>query len=414
MSYKSILYKAIEENEKIQKKNKKKNVEDDMFQIIKKFINENGLVCYGGIAINAILPKDKQFYDESIDIPDYDFFSPNALEHAKQLAKIFALNHYENVEAKSAVSIGTYKVFVNFIPVADITQLDEEVFLKIQKNATLKDDVYYAPDTYLRMSLYQELSRPYGDISRWEKIYNRLTLLNETKPFFYEVNLNQNHIIYNDENDKIYKQLTTLCQKNEFVVFGDYGLSFYKLFFPSKYIKQIDEYKIKQIYVLIPDVNELLKQLDKTTINYKVIKYEKEYKFLNSFYEIQINEHSFMYVFQTNSCQSYNKIKYKNKFYNIATIDTILSIYYALEYIDVSTLHIPTLLSYCYLLEQIHSNNKTNVLRRFHLPCIGTQETIEDIRKDKNKKYKLYRKNKTSKEYQKYFFKYIPKTRKKT
>ena len=87
----------------------------------------------------------------------------------------------------------TYKLFVNFIPVADITQLDEEVFLKIQKNATLKDDVYYAPDTYLRMSLYQELSRPYGDISRWEKIYNRLTLLNETKPFYYEVNLNQNH-----------------------------------------------------------------------------------------------------------------------------------------------------------------------------------------------------------------------------
>ena len=104
-----------------------------------------------------------------------------------------------------------------------------------------------------------------------------------------------------------------------------------------------------------------------------------------------------MYVFQTNSCQSYNKIKYKNKFYNIATIDTILSIYYALEYIDVSTLHIPTLLSYCYLLEQIHSNNKTNVLRRFHLPCIGTQETIEDIRKDKNKNINYIEKIKQAK-----------------
>ena len=389
-------------------------MEDNMFQIIKQFINENGLVCYGGIAINAILPKDKQFYDESIDIPDYDFFSPNALEHAKQLAKIFAFNHYENVEAKSAVSIGTYKVFVNFIPVADITQLDEEVFLKIQKNATLINNIYYAPTTYLRMSLYQELSRPYGDISRWEKIYNRLTLLNETKPFHYEINLTQNKIVYNDENYNIYKQLTKMCQKNEFILFGDYGLSFYKMFFPKKYMKQINENKIKQIYILLPDINELLIKLNKIKLKYKIIKYEKEYKFLSHFYEIQINEHSFMYVFQTNSCQSYNKIKYNNKFYNIATIDTILSIYYALEYIDVSTLHIPTLLSYCYLLEQIHSNNKTNVLRRFHLPCIGTQTTIEDIRKDKDIKYKLYRKKKTSKEYQKYFLKYFPKTRKKT
>lgn len=412
MSYKSILRDAIEINDKIQKKIKKKNIKDNTIDILKDFIRDNGLVCYGGIAINAVLPKDKQFYDDSIDIPDYDFFSPKAMNHAKELAKLYSDNSYENVEAKSAISYGTYKVFVNFIPIADITQIDEEVFIKLQQKSNIIDNIYYSPYTYLRMSLYQELSRPFGDISRWEKIYKRLTLLNETAPFDYNVVLNSDYISFTKENYDIYNQLTKLCQKNNFVLFGDYGLSFYKGFFPKKYQKQINDKKIKKIYILSPTLDEVINSLNRENINYKLVKYEKDYKFISSFYEIVINEISFMYVFLTNSCQSYNMVKFKNKFYNIATIDTILSIYYALEYIDITTIHIPLLLSYCYLLENIHSNNKTNVLKRFHLPCIGNQQTIEDIRKDKHKKYITYRKNKKSEEYQKYFFKYYPKTKK--
>lgn len=407
MSYESILENAIEINEKIQKKQKKKIIQNDIIDLLEDFIRQNGLVCYGGIAINAILPKSKQFYNKQLDIPDYDFFSPNALNHAKELAMIYAKAGYQNVEAKSAMFYGTYKVFVNFIPIADITHLDVDVFNIIQNKAILIKNILYSPPTYLRMSLYQELSRPYGDVSRWQKIYNRLTLLNEVHPFQYEVDLTQNNLVYSD----VYDKLVNICVKNKYVLFGDFGLSFYKEYFPKKYKKTIDSKKIKQIYILSDNYKEVLDSLK--GIDYKLIPHTKEYKFINSFYEIEINGQSLLYIFTTNSCQSYNKITYKGKPYNIATIDTILSIYYAFEFINESSINMVNVLSYCYLLESIHSNNKTNILRRFYLPCIGHQTTIEDIRKERDKKYTKYKKNKQSEEYKKWFLKYYPKTRKK-
>ena len=40
----------------------------------------------------------------------------------------------------------------------------------------------YAPPNFLRMSMYLELSRPEGDVSRWEKVLKRLILLNKHYP----------------------------------------------------------------------------------------------------------------------------------------------------------------------------------------------------------------------------------------
>ena len=99
-----------------------------MTEIVEKFIKKRGLIPYGGIAINNILPKDDQFYNEDLDIPDYDFFSPNALDDAKKLADIYHKQGYSNVEAKAGQHSGTFKVFVQFIPVADITYIPKPLF----------------------------------------------------------------------------------------------------------------------------------------------------------------------------------------------------------------------------------------------------------------------------------------------
>ncbi len=77
---------------------------------------------------------------------------------------------------------GTYKVFVNFIPVADISQLSREIFNKIKKDAIRVDGILYAPPNFLRMAMYLELSRPDGDVGRWEKVLKRLILLNKNYP----------------------------------------------------------------------------------------------------------------------------------------------------------------------------------------------------------------------------------------
>ena len=82
--------------------------------IVEEFLKKKKLICYGGTAINNILPLEDQFYDKDIELPDYDFYSPTPLEDAKQLADIYYNEGFEEVEAKSGVHAGTFKVFVNY------------------------------------------------------------------------------------------------------------------------------------------------------------------------------------------------------------------------------------------------------------------------------------------------------------
>ena len=52
--------------------------------------------------------------------------------------------------------------------------------------------------------------------------------------------------------------------------------------------------------------------------------------------------------------------------------------------------------SYSYILEHIHSDNGTNIMKRFYTPCIGTQKTLEDIKKERMDIYLKHRNNKNN------------------
>ena len=153
-----------------------------IISIVEDFLRKKKLICYGGTAINNILPEEDQFYDRDIEIPDYDFFSMNALNDAKELSDIYAKHGFTDVEAKAGVHAGTFKVYVNYIPVADITLLDKELYDSIKREAITVEGILYTPPNYLRMSMYLELSRPRGEVSRWEKVLKRLILLNKHYP----------------------------------------------------------------------------------------------------------------------------------------------------------------------------------------------------------------------------------------
>merc|ERR1712065_114642 len=70
-----------------------------IIEIVENFIKNNNLVCYGGTAINNILPKRDQFYNFDIEMPDYDFFSPNAMQDAKKLADQYKKEGYDEILA---------------------------------------------------------------------------------------------------------------------------------------------------------------------------------------------------------------------------------------------------------------------------------------------------------------------------
>ena len=60
-----------------------------IIDIVENFLRVRKRICYGGTAINALLPPQDQFYDMNTELPDYDFFSPDPLKDAKDLADIY-------------------------------------------------------------------------------------------------------------------------------------------------------------------------------------------------------------------------------------------------------------------------------------------------------------------------------------
>jgi hypothetical protein len=341
------------------------------------------------------LPNDKKFY-EDIDIFDYDCYSSSALKDAVELSNILIKHNVANIEVRSAMFKGTYKIFINFISIVDFTQMDANVYYNIHSNSIKINNLLYASPNYLRISLYQELSRPLGDVSRWDKIYKRLNLLNEIKPLYISnCSISGKDLPETDDFMQINKQLINIIKDNKLVVFGDYGLSFYLKFFPKKYQK-IDR-QINIPYVIVDNIDDVLKLL-------KFIYTKKYYSYglINDFYQILYNGYPVIYVFITNSCQSYNVVNG----IHIATIDTIMSIYYGLSFINLEFLNTHKILSYCYLLHNV--SETTGVCKRFNMPCVGYQNSIEDIRVLRDKKHALYKKYKSKKIFKEYFFQYKP------
>ena len=150
--------------------------------VVERFLRKKRRPCYGGQAINALLPKGRKFYDSNYNIPDYDFFSPSPAEDVEELIKDLEDAGFTDIFKKVGVHDGTTKLYVNFIPIADISEILQGVYDIIIKKARIINGISYCNEDFLRMLMYLELSRPRGEVKRWSKVFERLTLLNEAYP----------------------------------------------------------------------------------------------------------------------------------------------------------------------------------------------------------------------------------------
>ena len=364
------LEKAIRINQLEQKKLKKQAyTKPDLFVRIEAFMREKKLIGYGGTAINRALPKEAKFYHES-DIPDYDFFSTTALDDAKELADRLH-PEYMHIEVKPSMFHGTYKLFVNFLPLVDFSQLEEDLFHNMFVTSFQQDGIHYVPYNYLRMSMYQELSRPLGDLTRWTKVYERLGLLNRYHPFLIR-NCDVRPTTHSPSSivKAVHRRL------KDYVCLGDAMMYYWQDLFPEKYhYPQQDT-----LFVLSNTIEEIWKKMEGMVLRYTY--YENK---LIKVYEVHVEDHPILYVILTESCTNYNVYK-KRK---LASYDATLSFYYALSFSNIEHLSKQKLLSYCYLLLQITEESHI-LMRRFQHPCYGTQITLEEIRKKRDVLYQKH------------------------
>lgn len=390
-----------------------------MVNIVEHFLRKKRLICYGGTAINNILPLSEQFYDRNLQIPDYDFFSKQPVKDAKELADIYYRAGFSNVEAKAGVHFGTYKVFVNFVPIADITLLVPKLFDNLQKEAIKVDGILYAPPNYLRMAMYLELSRPAGDVSRWEKVLKRLILLNKNYPLsasscspkMFQRDFSKDN---KDKAERLYHIVQQALIDQNVVFFGAYASYLFSKHMPKRKRKAFSRQ---------PDFDVLSEEAERTAtivkerLEYdgfrkvKVVKHKSIGEVIPVHYEIRVGEETVAFIYEPIACHSYNTIQLHEKRIRVASIDTILSLYLAFLYADREYYDQDRILCMAAYLFDVQRKNRLaqkGVLKRFPINCYGEQHTIDSIRQEKAEMYTKLKSKRNSPEYEAWFLAYKP------
>lgn len=421
----AVLREAVDEAEHSKGESMVKDPEiKKLIEIVEEFIRKKKLICYGGTAINNLLPEKDKFYNLEIELPDYDVYSSNGMRDAIELADLYYKRGYKEIEAKSGMHEGTFKVYVNFIPIADITTLDKEIFNSISKDAIMVAGLKYTPVNYLRMSMYKELSRPEGDISRWEKVMKRLALLNKNYPL-------RGKNCDNIEIQRVFDERTKLSDddiKKIFTIsrdsFINQGVVFFGAVANRLYLKHYknNQHKLREIPdfdILAEDpklcatiLKDRLKNEGYKNIEFRIHKNAGEV--VPEHVEVLVENDTIAFIYKAFDCHSYNPITINGRKMKIASIDTMLNMYLAFLYLNrpyYNKERIICMSEFLYKVQQMNRLQQKGILRRFSIDCYGKPITIQSIKSRRNTLHKELKKDRFSKEYIKHFMRYIPGTK---
>lgn len=446
---------VAETSEKIEKEETQKIAMDPLvlraLRMVENHISRRKLVVYGGTALNAVMPPKDRFYDPEHDLPDWDFFSDAPIEDAIRLADDVHEKTGMETFVTTAAHHGTYKVYADGNAIADITEVGENVMETLRKHALLRDDVLYSGPNYLRMAAYLELGRPRGQVDRWEKVFRRLMLLNKNHPIQVRPHNPEEPTLSHAVRERIVDVLAELQKemnanmelggvagevspnggsaggdggstrkKEEFGTFAFFGPEAIQLIkrtlrrsqgsdAPSLGIP--DDGLFPMILAANPGkvVEECsralrgqLKEGDFTEIT--TVAQEGKGEFLPPYFEVQNKgadgKHTTMCIVigTSNGCQSIYRLPTREHgSLNIASIESAIYIYLAIQFADILPVPASMILQTCDELIQLQYRifrENTRPLLPVPSACIGRQETIRDMRKEKSRMLKEIIENK--------------------
>ena len=295
--------------------------------IMEDFLRAKGRVAYGGSAINAQLPPEKRFYDPRVNLPDYDFMTPDPLQDCADLIVAFQEEGFTEVEAQFGIHEGTYKIFVSYRSAADITYMPPEIYERVLRDSTKIEGINYASPNFLRMNMYLELSRPAGMTSRWEKVYERLMLLNEAHP------LRAGHCTEDPLSALGAKERTSSGDPvlHEQIVTD--GIKAGAIFLSGASYLVDREPRTDEVVLLLTDKPAALVSTLKAR-GLKALPHDAMGELLPARTELRTKRGRIVAViFETDACHSYTTLT-EPADYRLASIYTMLQMYYAMYFVD--------------------------------------------------------------------------------
>jgi len=374
-----------------------------MIKIVREFIETHRVMCYGGTAINNLLPPEDQFYDYSVEVPDYDFFSETPQVHSAKLADRLAKAGFVSVEVKPGMHLGTFKVFADYIPVADISHMDTAMFKKLWDDKITKENIHYVSPNFLRMSMYLELSRPKGDVSRWKKVYDRLQRLNKNYPITCPAGSDKVSDKYLDDETRAH--IRDIMEEEKVVLLG-FNASMLQAKHAKRWMLPLDILATPdKVQTVSKKVAEVLEKTQSVKIR-EFPAYEELMPLRTDV--LTTDKEVLVRVYHTNACHSYHQTP---SGLMVASIPTLLQFFFSTLYAPKEFLESQS--EQRFLCTAEHLVNLANSTKRKYklltpLTCIGTQKNQIAMRAEKSELFNKLKEDKNSREFIELFFQYTP------
>jgi hypothetical protein len=377
-------------------------------EIIESFLRKKHRICYGGQAINAHLPNKYKFYDPEYSIPDYDFFTPDQNNDIRLIVKDLRKAGFEEISAREGMHEGTVKIYVDYIPVADITEIHPTLYRILSKREYRMDGISYMDANTLRMLMYLELSRPRGEVERWPKVYERLLLFNEfamKKPCQYRRNTLKSPL-----NEEEVEFIIDYVVENKRIFAGADLVEFYRQSVKGnrKYLDWIIEsHKPILFYSSEPekDANAILNEFNmrdkikqsetgEKSLPYRIrIHSSKGAEILPALHIITRGKDQLVFIVHQTACHSYFNVpihSLRNQsevVLRIASMDTLITLFFSLGLIQSKWLNMGSMECLANQLVQLNMNSRKKanqfVFPFISLLCSGHQTSLPSLIRSK-------------------------------
>jgi hypothetical protein len=341
-----------------------------LFNIAIRFLKkQDKVLMYGGTAINSIMPKRYKFY-RSTELPDLDLFSTRGIGLANDLVDEFKKRGYPLATMQEALHIGTYKVIVDGVPIADISNVSQNVFNCFYTDSLIGDlGLRVCNPEFLRSTLYVLLSQP-QDSHRWGKVIERLVTFNKVFPVKASIALRYLKLDTPTSTTHLTESsVRTFAKEHDLVWMGPSILQDILKLEPKW------ETRLKNIPINIPYlflVNKNAYQIahrfvkEHPELNLTVGKSTEESDFMQKHTNVYHNNNIVLTITELNNCLSY--AKHLNS--KITSFSTLLRILYEYYFSELNGYY----LAWIHLLiaiEQRHSKSKSNLIQIINTDCNG-------------------------------------------
>lgn len=362
--------------------------------IVRNFIIRKKRVCYGGTAMNALLPKSDKFYDPEYNLPDYDFITDDGDNDVRELVNDLKRGGFVDVLHRVGMHEGTKKILVNYVAIADISSVHTDTYKVFLENSKVVGKIHYVNENMLRMMMYLELSRPRGEVSRWKKVYERLTLINKQFPIRLCQKKHKKHDIPNDIKELLFN----------FVIYNHRvlaNLDLEKIYKRSLTVKNIvfnPSYFHDKLIFYSPDIEKDVESLKKYFDNLKIIYHPARGEYMARRVTLVKDRVPIAVLVEETACHSYNNIKTENnKILHIASLETLIHLHLSLYYFSVSEKEFLCDIGKAIRTHAVLTESNTSQFKPFPITCSGYQkgyttllrEKVQRIQKEKKKFHTL-------------------------